>query len=189
MKNKKQTIALISVAVLMIVAIVTGLVKPYLSKQNKPPMQSASQGAGNSKLEVPNFQFTDKDGNEVNFDDFKGKPIVINFWATWCGYCVTEMPDFNTLAGEYSEEVNFIILDVVDGKRETVEKGLAFMTDNKYDNIIPYFDTLGQGSSLFGISSFPTTVYIDKDGYLYDATIGLTTYDAAKTVLDKMLEE
>ncbi|MEG1782166.1 MAG: TlpA disulfide reductase family protein, partial [Oscillospiraceae bacterium] len=187
----RQNIALISVAVLMIVAIFTGLVKPYLKNQGEKPITQGSQSTsgGDDAVAVTNFKFTDKDDNTINFDDLKGKPIVINFWATWCGFCVKEMPDFNKLAKEYSGDVNFIILDVVDGKRETKEKGLAFLQDNKYDDITPYFDSFGEGCSLFGISSFPTTVYIDKDGNLYDATIGLTSYDAAKAVIDKMLEE
>lgn len=192
MKNKKQKIALVSVGLLLAVSIITGLVKPYLALQNEligGGVNSASDSADQSTLEVPNFSFTDAEDNTVSFDDLKGKPILINFWATWCGYCVAEMSDFNKIIEEYSDSVNFIMLDVVDGKRETKEKALAFLSDNGYSNIKPYFDSLGEGTYMFGINSLPTTVYVDKDGNLYDATISMTNYDDVKAKLDAMLKE
>lgn len=181
MKNKKQLIAVVSLAALLIVAIIGGLVKPYL--EDKKTVQNRSE------LTVPDFVFTDRQGNEMHFDDFKGKPIVINYWATWCGYCVQEMADFNAVAAEYSDKVNFLFLDVVDGVQETEEKALAFLEEKGYDHIDCYFDVNGSYSYMFGINSFPTTVYVDKNGNLYDARIGMTNHDEITAVLDKMLEE
>lgn len=187
MKNKKQTVALVCVGLLLVVAIVTGLVKPYLDRNDS--LSGVPGGTSSEKVEVPDFQFTDTQDNVIHFEDLKGKPTVINFWATWCGFCVAEMADFNKIIAEYEDKVNFVMLDVVDGQRETKEKALAFLQENKYENINPYFDSLGEGTYLFGIRSFPTTVYIDKDGYLYDAQIGMTTYEKIKEVTDAMLEE
>lgn len=190
MKNKKQTIALIAVGVLLVVSIVTGLMKPKFNKPTPTPESNINSGTSSEKekIPVPNFKFWDMDKNEVEFDSFKGKPIVINFWATWCGYCVQEMPDFDKLIGEYKDDVNFIMLNVLGG-RETEEKVLAFLKKHDFKNMTTYYDGLTEGTSLFGIRSFPTTVFIDKDGNLFDATIGMTNYDAAKAVIDKMLGE
>lgn len=185
MKITKQKIALASVIVLLIVSVVTGLVQPYMQNKNK---DSVSQGSQSEKLPVPNFQFTNADGETCDFDDFKGKPIVINFWATWCDYCVQEMEDFNTIAGEYGDSVNFIFLDAVDTNGETVEKAITFLQEKEYNNISAYFDSLYQGSYMFGIYSFPTTVYIDNEGNLYDAAIGMTDYQSIKEILDSMTE-
>jgi len=98
-----------------------------------------------------------------------------------------EMDDLNTAVGEYGDDVNFLFLDVANSEEETVEKVDEFLADNGYDNIVSYYDNPGYGIYMFGINSFPTTVYVDSEGYLYDATIGLTNYDDLKAVLDSML--
>lgn len=182
MNNKKQKIALFTVGLLMVVAIVSGLVLPYLQNRN---IDTVSPGRlqQEQKIPVPDFQFTDADGNTLSFENFKGKPIVINFWGTWCPWCVVEMGDFNKAAGEYGDDVNFIFLDADD----TVEDVQNFLADNQYDNITSYFDSLGHGSYVFGVSSFPTTIYVDADGNLYDAAIGRTNYDSITSIVDAML--
>ncbi len=187
MKDKRQKLAILSVGILLVFSVITGLVKPYI--QNKDKDTVGQNNPGQEKVFVPNFQFTDKNGNTVDFDNFKGKPVVINFWGTWCPWCIHEMGDFDKAVGEYKEDVNFIFLDVANGPDETVEKVEKYLTDNNYDNITTYYDTLGYngGVYMFGINSFPTTVYIDREGALYDAAIGATNYEKIKTVLDSML--
>ena len=186
MKNKKQKIAIVSVLVLLVVSIVSGLVQPYLQNKN-----ASTIGPGRLQqdelIAVPDFRFTDSDGNTVHFDDFKGKPIVMNFWGTWCPYCVQEMPDFNKLAGEYGDKVIFLFLDVPNSADETVEKVEQFLSDNNLTNITSHYDSFAEGCYMFGLSSFPTTIYVDKDGYLYDAAIGKTNYDAVKEIIETMI--
>lgn len=184
MKNIRQKIALLSLALLMVVAIVGGLVKPYLSNSGNSVSQRED-----GRLIIPNFQFYDRRGNIVDFDSFRGKPIVINFWGTWCTWCVQEMSDFNKLAEEYGDKVNFLFLNVANSADETEADVEKFLADNGYDAITSYFDKAGQGTYVFGINSFPTTVFADSDGGLFDASVGLTEYDSAKRVIDKMLEE
>ncbi len=188
MNNKKQKIAMFTVAVLLVFSVFTGLVKPYIRNKDTGTVDRDGDGTQTEKVLVPNFEFKDGDGNVVEFDSFKGKPIVINFWGTWCPWCVVEMADFDKAVGEYGEDVNFIFLDVANDESETVEKVEKFLADKGYDNIVSHYDDPGYGIYMFGINSFPTTVYIDREGYLYDATIGATNYDSIKTVVDSMLE-
>lgn len=186
MNNKKQKIAILSVMVLLAVSIVSGLVQPYL--QNKKGETSALGRLQQDQLiAVPDFRFTDGKGNTVYFDDFKGKPVVINFWGTWCPYCVKEMPDFDRLVGEYGDKVTFLFLDVPNSADETVEKVEQFIAENGFTNITSYYDSFGEGCYMFGLSSFPATVYVDKEGYLYDAAIGMTNYETVKSIIDNML--
>ena len=78
---------------------------------------------------------------------------------------------------------------MANSQSETVQDVLDFLQDNGYDAITTHFDSMGEGIYMFGINSFPTTVYADSEGNLYDAAIGLTDYDAAKEVIEAMLEE
>ena len=188
MKNNKQKIAIICVVALLVFSVISGLVLPYMKNRDIDTVDRDNDGTQTERVAVPNFEFMDRDGNTVDFDSFKGKPVVINFWGTWCPYCVLEMGDFNKIAGEYKDDVNFLFLDVANSEEETVEKVEEYLADNGYDNIVSYFDNPGYGIYMFGINSFPTTVYVDSEGYLYDATIGMTNYDDIKTVLDSMTD-
>ena len=188
MQNKKQKIAIFSVAALLVFSIISGLVLPYMQNQNMGTIDKAGDTEQTEKIEVPNFEFEDKEGNVVEFDSFKGKPVVINFWGTWCPYCVMEMDDFNTVVGEYKDDVNFLFLDAGESENTTTEDVIGYLSENGYNNIDTYFDNPGYGRYMFGINSFPATIYIDAEGYLYDAALGMTNYDDIKSAIDGMLQ-
>ena len=178
---KRMIPVLIIVALLAIVAVAGGMKKASSSAP------SGSEVSGEKAEPVPNFTVYDKDGNEIDLESFLGKPVVINFWATWCPYCVAELSDFDRIAGEYRDSVNFMFIDVTDGRRETVEKALKYIEERGYENITSVYDTRGNASGLFRIRSLPTTIYLNGDGTFYDNRIGQTNYDAVKNRLDGML--
>jgi thiol-disulfide isomerase/thioredoxin len=97
------------------------------------------------KLKAFDFTVYDREGNKVNLSDFYGKPIIINFWATWCPYCVEEMPLFEEKYKEYGEKVHFLMIDAVDGNREIQEKGEKFIEDGGFTFPV-YFDTDGNAA-------------------------------------------
>ena len=76
---------------------------------------------------APDFEVIDKEGNPVKLSSFFGKPIVLNFWASWCGPCQSEMPDFNEKYAELGGDVHFVMVNMTDGGRETVETASAFI--------------------------------------------------------------
>lgn len=120
---------------------------------------------------APNFTVFDANGNKVNLSDFTGKPIVLNFWASWCPPCKSEMPHFNKVYADVKADVVFMMVDLVDGQRETQEKGQKYVQDQGYTFPI-YFDTEHQGSNTYGISSIPTTLFIDSVGNIAAAYKG-----------------
>ena len=114
---------------------------------------------------APDFTMLDMDGNEVTLASFFGKPIILNFWASWCGPCKSEMPDIQKFYEQYGEEIHFLIVNCTDGSRETVETAKAFLADTGYTFPV-YFDTTSMGGYTYGASSIPLTYFIDADGHL-----------------------
>ena len=116
-----------------------------------------------SKMLAPDFTVYDLDGNEVHLSDFRGKPVVLNFWASWCGPCKSEMPDFNEKYQELGDDVQFLMINLTDGSYETLEKASAFVESQGYRFPV-FYDTASNAANTYGISSIPTTFFIDAEG-------------------------
>ena len=122
---------------------------------------------------APDFAMLDWDGNSLKLSDIivEGKPIILNFWASWCPPCKYEMPDFDKVHREFGDRVNFVMLDLVDGQRETEELGRRYVLDNGFDMPI-FFDVMQEGAFAYGIHSIPTTIFIDNEGYVITGVQG-----------------
>lgn len=132
------------------------------------------------------FTVTDWEGNKVNLSDFFGKPIVMNFWATWCYYCVEEMPDFNRAFGEYPD-VQFLMINATDGIEETVKKAKEYVEHEGFDFNV-YFDTELDAVSTYGVTGFPCTYFIDSEGNLVTRGNGMLDYDTIVRGIDMITE-
>ena len=114
-------------------------------------------------VKAPDFVVYDIDGNEVHLSDFFGKPIVVNFWASWCGPCKSEMPDFHEKYLEIGEEIQFLFINMTDGSRETVETASSFIEEQGYTFPV-FYDTSLNAAYTYGAYSLPTTFFIDAEG-------------------------
>ncbi|MDR2713912.1 MAG: TlpA family protein disulfide reductase [Coriobacteriales bacterium] len=118
-----------------------------------------------SSLELaPDFTMTDSKGNEIKLSDLRGKPVVLNFWASWCPPCKGEMPEFNVVYEELGSEVEFVMLNLLD-TNETPDDALAFVQSQGYSFPV-YFDLQQEGALAYNVRAIPATVLIDKDGCL-----------------------
>jgi thiol-disulfide isomerase/thioredoxin len=128
---------------------------------------------------VNDFELADLKGNKVKPSDYKGKIVVINFWASWCPPCKGEMPDFDLLDKELKKKNDVILLAVnmTDGKRETKSKVETFIKENNYGMRV-LLDTEGQAAKLYDIKWLPTTVVLDRKGILHWQVLGETTKEA-----------
>lgn len=130
-----------------------------------PPPSEGETTTEEEKIEAPDFTALDKDGGEVKLSDFIGKPVVINFWASWCPPCKGELPDFEKLYKEMGGDIVFLMVNLTDGQRETLEKAKDFISDENYTFPV-YFDTKQDAAYNYGISSIPLTLFIDSEGYV-----------------------
>ncbi|NLW23087.1 MAG: TlpA family protein disulfide reductase [Tissierellia bacterium] len=128
--------------------------------------------------EAPNFTLTNLEGEEVSLEDFRGKIVLLNFWATWCVYCDAEMPDLQKLHEE-NEDLVVLAVDVQESKEEVEE----YIKKGGYDFPV-VLDTKGEVAKTYLVTSFPRTYFIDKDGILLGAFPGMLTYDKASQILD-----
>lgn len=115
---------------------------------------------------APDFTVIDKDGKEHKLSDFKGKPVVLNFWASWCSPCKMEMPDFNEKYKTLGNEIQFMIVNLTNGYNgEDFETATAFMKNQGYEFPV-FYDVNEDAGSKYYTYSIPVTYFIDSDGLL-----------------------
>jgi thiol-disulfide isomerase/thioredoxin len=134
---------------------------------------------------APNFTLVDLKGKKVSLADFKGHPIVINFWATYCGPCKIEMPWFQSLAAQYqSEGVVVLGLDQDDGMASEQVATAARKVGVTYPILLPD-DKVGKDYQLSDY--LPETFYIAKNGKIVDQTVGAHSKDELEVDIRKAI--
>lgn len=138
------------------------------------------------KQEMPDFTVYDIDGNPHKLSDFRGKPVILNFWATWCGFCEMEMPDFEDKYQQYGNDIHFLMVDVTDGQQETVEKASAFISEKGYTFPV-YYDTAMEATAAYGTGGLPVTYFIDAEGYFVAWQQGMLSAETLQKGIDMVL--
>lgn len=137
------------------------------------------------KNTAPDFTVLDANGKKIRLSDKFGKPIVINFWATWCPPCKRELPDFDKLCKEYGDKVVFMMVNLTDGRRDTVDGTKNFVSKNGYTFPV-YFDTEYNGADAYNVSSIPQTTFIDANGNVYATRIGAMNESVLRSYINAL---
>lgn len=192
MKSKKILIYIISMVILFAVATVGYKV---LSERytNEPLENLTNEKIRENKLLVRNmakdFTVYNMDGEPVKLSDYKGKkPVVINFWASWCPPCKEEMPFFQEATNTYSSgDIEILMVNLTDGMRETKETALNYMKENNY-NMNVMFDTEFSAAEAYIINSIPRTIFVDKDGYISGEYSGMINKNLLNDNIEKLIQ-
>ena len=178
--------------IIWVIAICAIMVAAYTYySKNKPkssvilPQQNSSttQATQNNKTIAPDFNLKDLNGKSQKLSDYKGKIVILNFWAVWCKYCKQEMPDLNELNKELEKDKEAVIIAV--DAQESADTVKNYLSSNNI-NLKVLLDQDGSVSQTYGVTGFPTTFIINKDGSLYTYIPGLTNKETLLQILDKI---
>jgi len=165
---KTKTIVIAAIAAAFVFVIIGAVVLYNVLSDVAPSEPSLTQVTGeddDDRVIAPDFMVTDFFGDEMRLTDLFGRPIVLNFWASWSQSCVAQMPDFDRLYRELGGDVEFVMVSLVDGERETRASAEEYIRDNGYSFPV-YFDEAQIAATVFNVSSIPVTFFIDREGYV-----------------------
>ena len=191
--NKK-----VLILVLVLVFLIAGAGIAYNSMADKVQLDNlatretaaaevpeGSEAAENDNL-APDFTVYDLEGNAHKLSDFRGKPVIVNFWASWCNPCKNEMPAFEEKYLQYKDDIHFLMVNLTDGSQETVETAQGYIDGQGYTFPV-YFDTDYSGAIAYGVSAVPATYFIDENGSLIAYGKGSLSQEQLQRGIDMLI--
>lgn len=176
MKNKRILIILVLVFALLLggASVLYSRLSNSVESEQLAQTEDAPEAENTEEKKpiiAPDFTVYDIEGNEVHLSDYLGTPVVLNFWASWCGPCKMEMPHFEEKSKALAGEVQFLMVNVTDGGRETVETASSFIAGEGYTFPV-FYDTAYSASAAYGAYSLPTTIFINAEGHAIAQAVG-----------------
>lgn len=203
--NNRKTLLLVGVLAMVLLIVGASVLYNRLSEEERPNQlatqgneaQSSSEQNDNeetngteaeeeNKILAPDFTVYDIDGNEVHLSDYLGTPVVLNFWASWCGPCKSEMPTFNAASTELEGKVQFLMINMTDGYQETIKSASEFIVEQGYTFPV-FYDTDSMAAMVYGVTYLPTTYFIDADGYAVAKAVSAIDEETLQAGIDMIL--
>lgn len=136
-------------------------------------------------LNAPDFTVCDADGKDHKLSDYAGKPIVINIWATWCGPCVGELPNFEKMYKKYGNEVQFMMVDIE--TKSDFEDVSSFISYYGYTFPV-FYDWYGSAYKAYGTGYVPVTIAINAKGEIVYNEVGGLSESKLESVIKSALK-
>lgn len=172
--------AVVIVAILLIDKMNTPAPTP-MAQQGATVQQGQEGGMGSA----PAFDLPDTRGGRKSMESYKGKVVMLNFWATWCGPCKQEIPDFIELQKEYGDQGFEIVgISLDQPGQEAVVKGFVRQKGMNYDVL---FDDGSLAQAYGGVRSIPTTFLINREGEIVSSQVGLQPKSAWASAIEALL--
>jgi thiol-disulfide isomerase/thioredoxin len=161
----------------LVIAILLGLAlagcdrQKASAPQGEPRADNIASAAGgyptgrldrsHSGTAAPDVAFEDPHGRPAKVSDFRGRPVLVNLWATWCGPCVVEMPSLDELAVREGEALHVLALSQdMEGRQRVTD----FFAGRNFRRLEPYLDSRLAFMTSLGIDTLPTTILYDAEG-------------------------
>ncbi|MFO1261143.1 MAG: TlpA disulfide reductase family protein [Sphingomonadaceae bacterium] len=157
------------------------------TKAEKAAPYTIDRGMAGS--DMPDYAFKDASGKVLTLDHFRGKPVLVNLWATWCAPCIKELPQLDRIAGAYAKSG----LQVMPISQDTMEadKVSAFFSGKGLHNLQTWFDPDNNFGFGFGGAALPTSVLYSSDGKEIARIIGAPDWegDEMRALLEETVNE
>ncbi len=147
------------------------------------PTEPPTQPTEPPQPTAPDFVVYDAAGNPVRLSDYFGKPIVLNFWASWCGPCRSEMPHFQEMYEKWGDEVVFLMVNLTDGSRETIATASSFIGKGGYTFPV-LFDLHYDAATAYSVYYLPTTYFLDAQGNVVTYYSGALSAETLQQYID-----
>ena len=182
-KSTIQNIAFITFLALLLFSPLGTFVKVHLTRliSSSPNTITATE---QKKLSTYQWQLVDATGKRVSLEDYKGKIIIINFWATWCPPCIAEMPSMQKLYADYQLKIVFLFVTT-----DSFERANAFLVKENLN--LPVYQSVSNPPLEMESSTIPATYLIDKHSNVVMEKIGAADWnsDALRENLDELLKK
>lgn len=159
-------------------------------------VDSPAPGSGSQATNAPtvadttgtpaaDFTVYDANGNAVKLSSLFGRPIVLNFWASWCNPCKSEMPYFQSAYESYGSNVQFVMVNLTDGQRESKDSAQTYIRNQGYSFPV-YFDSSQSAVDAYSVYSIPKTYFISSSGRVVNKVFGSITQSQLKSYIQSL---
>ena len=145
-----------------------------------------TEGTDGSALQMaPDITVYDPQGKPVKLSDMRGKPVVLNVWASWCGPCKQEMPGFQSAYEKYGSRLQFMMVNLTG--QDKLEDAKALLAQTGYTFPV-YYDTDNSAAMAYNTGSIPATFFVNKEGKLVTYAIGAITESVLEQGISMIME-
>lgn len=157
--------------------------KNYVVVENSPGESVKTTSETYQSQTAPDITVYDKNRNAVTLSSLKGKAVIVNFWADWCGPCLNELPTFQKLYEEYKDDVVFLMINI-----DSIPEHITVFAEKQGYNFPIYYDLDHSAFYTYSSGSIPVTIAVDKDGCLADKRIGVVSEDTLLQFIKQVKE-